>query len=70
MSLDASVWLDPHLSAPRPSRQIVLSGLVADKAGEVGWTLAKSEDTPLAIRDTEPAEEELPQAARAIRADA
>jgi len=70
MSLDASVWLDPHLAAPRPSRQIVLSGLAADKAGEVGWTLAKSEDTPLAIRDTEPAEEELPQAARAIRADA
>lgn len=70
MTLEQSVYLDPRRPDPQRTHQIVLSGLVGDRAGEVGWTLAKTQDTPLAIRDTEPAEEDLPQARRATRAEA
>ena len=39
---------------PRATRQIVLSATVFDYACQLGWTLAKAQDTPAAIRDTQP----------------
>lgn len=51
MSLRPSVYLDEGLPEPRPCRQIVLSATLQDYAMTLGWTLAKSQDTPTAIRD-------------------
>jgi hypothetical protein len=53
MSLEPSVYLQAGRLKPRPTRQIVLSASVVDYACQVGWTLAKAQDTPTAIRDTE-----------------
>lgn len=52
MSLEPSVWLEPGRRAPRPCRQIVLRGTLDDLGTQTSWTLAKAQDTPLAIRDT------------------
>lgn len=51
LSLEASVYLEKGRLQPRPARQIVLSGHVTDLETRIGWTLAKAQDTPLAIRD-------------------
>ena len=51
LSLEPSVYLEKGRLKPRATKQIVLSARVADYATEVGWTLAKAQDTPLAIRD-------------------
>ena len=51
LGLEASVYLEKGRLKPRASKQIVLSARVMDYAAEVGWTLAKAQDTPLAIRD-------------------
>lgn len=51
MSLEPSVYLERKRIKPRASQQIVLSGLATDFETLVGWTLAKAQDTPLAIRD-------------------
>ncbi|MDX5359226.1 MAG: heparinase II/III-family protein, partial [Rhodobacterales bacterium] len=48
-----SVYLEKGRLKPRATKQIVLSARVLDYAAEVGWTLAKAQDTPLAIRDLE-----------------
>ncbi|WP_323040265.1 heparinase II/III family protein [Gemmobacter sp.] len=53
MSLEPSVYLEKGRLKPRATKQIVLSARVLDYATEVGWTLAKAQDTPLAIRDLE-----------------
>lgn len=53
----ASVWLDPARAAPVPARQIVMQAWLDAPEGRIGWTLAKSQDTPVAIRDTTPAAE-------------
>jgi uncharacterized heparinase superfamily protein len=53
MSLENSVYLETGRLKPRASKQIVLTSLVLDYARQVGWTLAKAQDTPAAIRDTE-----------------
>ncbi len=58
LSLDPSVYLERARLRPRPTRQIVLSGLAVDFETRLGWTLAKAQDTPLAIRDL--ASEEMP----------
>lgn len=51
LALEPSAYLEKGRLKPRPTRQILLSArLVADQA-ELGWTLAKAQDTPLAIRD-------------------
>lgn len=60
LTLEPSVWLDATRLAPRPTRQILLSGLIRGEAAQVGWTLAKAEDSPLAIRDTLPGADEAP----------
>lgn len=51
LSLDASVYLQKGRLKPRPTRQIVLSGCAMEIETALGWTLAKAQDTPLAIRD-------------------
>ncbi|MDR5652586.1 heparinase II/III family protein [Ruixingdingia sedimenti] len=51
LSLEPSVYLEKGRLAPRATKQIILSGRVLDYAAQVGWTLAKAQDTPLAIRD-------------------
>lgn len=52
LGLEPSVWLEPGLRAPRPCRQIVLRGQLTGASARINWTLAKSQDTPLVIRDT------------------
>jgi uncharacterized heparinase superfamily protein len=49
--LDASVYLESGRLKPRPTRQIVLSGHAREIETRISWTLAKAQDTPLAIRD-------------------
>ncbi len=51
LSLEPSVYLEQGRLKPRASRQIVLSGRIASNDVQIGWTLAKAQDTPLAIRD-------------------
>ena len=53
MSLEPSVYLEKGRLNPRASKQIVLSGHVDAFDAMIGWTLAKAQDTPLAIRDLE-----------------
>lgn len=53
LGLEPSVYLEKGRLRPRATKQIVLTARVLDYAAEVGWTLAKAQDTPLAIRDLE-----------------
>mgnify|MGYP000499893612 CR=1 FL=1 len=58
LSLEPSVHLEKGRLQPRATRQIVLSGLAGAFETRIGWTLAKAQDTPLAIRDLD--REEMP----------
>jgi uncharacterized heparinase superfamily protein len=58
LTVEPSVYLEKGRLNPRPSKQIVLSGQVEEFDAMIGWTLAKAQDTPLAIRDLE--RDELP----------
>jgi uncharacterized heparinase superfamily protein len=49
--LEPSVFLEKGRLKPRPARQIVLSARAMELETRIGWTLAKAQDTPLAIRD-------------------
>lgn len=60
LSLDPSVYLERTRLRPRPARQIVLSTRAVDFETRLGWTLAKAQDTPLAIRDLATAEMPIP----------
>ncbi|HHX89512.1 MAG TPA: heparinase, partial [Paracoccus sp.] len=51
LSLEPSVYLESGRLAPRPSRQIVIRAAILDHTSQINWTLAKAQDTPLAIRD-------------------
>ena len=51
LTLEPSVYLEKGRPQPRAARQIVLSGLANHFETRIGWTLAKAQDTPLAIRD-------------------
>jgi uncharacterized heparinase superfamily protein len=51
LSVEPSVYLDHRSLAPRATLQIVLAAALTDVACQIDWTLAKSADTPLAIRD-------------------
>ncbi len=53
LSLEPSVYLESGRLSPRAARQIVLSGAAKDHATRIGWTLAKTQDTPSNIRDFE-----------------
>ncbi len=52
LRLEPSVYLESGRLKPRATQQIILSSLVLDYACQLGWTLAKAQDTPAAIRDT------------------
>ena len=60
LSLEPSVYLQKGRLKPRPARQIVLSGRAMAFETPVGWTLAKAQDTPLAIRDLDQGEMPVP----------
>ncbi|MEO6298193.1 MAG: heparinase II/III family protein, partial [Paracoccaceae bacterium] len=51
MSVDPSIYLEKTRLRPRQTLQIVLTARALDFETQVGWTLAKAQDTPLAIRD-------------------
>ncbi len=51
LGLEPSVFLEKGRLRPRGSLQIVLSGHATGFETRIGWTLAKAQDTPLAIRD-------------------
>ncbi|MCU0899617.1 MAG: heparinase II/III family protein [Cypionkella sp.] len=51
LALEPSVYLEKGRIKPRATKQIVLSGFAAEIETRIGWTLAKAQDTPLAIRD-------------------
>ena len=56
LTLEASVYLQKGRLKPRGASQIVLSGRMVSHQTRIGWTLAKAQDTPLAIRDLEMAD--------------
>lgn len=49
--LEASAYLEKGRLKPRATKQIVLSATAGASGAVIGWTLAKAQDTPLAIRD-------------------
>ncbi|MGL5008886.1 MAG: heparinase II/III family protein [Paracoccaceae bacterium] len=51
LSLQPSVYLERGRQKPRATEQIVLESHTADLETRIGWTLAKAQDTPTAIRD-------------------
>lgn len=51
LSLQPSVYLEKTQTEPRAAEQIVLSGRVLDHATRIRWSLAKSDTTPVGIRD-------------------
>lgn len=51
LGLVPSVYLEKGWINPRPARQIVLTCAAVQYETRIGWTLAKAQDTPLAIRD-------------------
>ncbi|WP_417597855.1 heparinase II/III family protein [Pararhodobacter oceanensis] len=51
MSLEPSVYLERGRLAPRPCQQIIIRAAILDESSQINWTLAKAQDTPLAIRD-------------------
>ncbi len=61
LTLEPSVFLETGRLKPRAAKQIVLSAHVLDYACQLGWTLAKAQDTPSAIRDTLRDDDELPK---------
>jgi uncharacterized heparinase superfamily protein len=53
LTLEPTIYLEKTRLRPRESLQIVLSATALDFDTQLGWTLAKAQDTPLAIRDLE-----------------
>lgn len=53
LTLEPSVYLERGRLRPRATKQIILSGHARDTETRIGWTLAKAQDTPTAIRDLE-----------------
>ncbi len=53
LSLQPSVYLEKGRLKPRPTTQVVLAAQARGYETRIGWTLAKAQDTPLAIRDLE-----------------
>ncbi|MFN4157639.1 MAG: heparinase II/III family protein [Gemmobacter sp.] len=53
LALEPSVYLERGRLHPRPARQIVVAGETDGTEVLIGWTLAKAQDSPLAIRDLE-----------------
>lgn len=53
MTLKPSVYLEYGRLRPRATQQVVLSGRAMAYATRIRWSLAKAQDTPLAVRDFE-----------------
>ena len=53
LMLEASVYLEKSRLSPRATKQIVLSGVAMEYSTRVSWSLAKTQDTPTAVRDFE-----------------
>jgi uncharacterized heparinase superfamily protein len=51
LSLEPSIYLEKGRISLRPTRQIILTRQAVEFDTRIGWTLAKAQDTPLAIRD-------------------
>jgi uncharacterized heparinase superfamily protein len=51
LSLEPSVYLERGRLRPRASQQIVLAGRAMSYASRVRWSLAKAQETAIAIRD-------------------
>ncbi|MFZ5964551.1 heparinase II/III family protein [Thalassococcus sp. BH17M4-6] len=51
LTLEASVYLEKGRLRPRASKQIVLSARAMEYATRIRWSLAKAQDTAIAIRD-------------------
>lgn len=51
MGLEPSVYLEYGRLRPRATQQVVLSGRAMSYSTRVRWSLAKAQDTPLAVRD-------------------
>lgn len=51
VDLEPSVYLEKGRLRPRATKQIVLSGIAMEYATRVRWSLAKAQDTALAVRD-------------------
>ncbi len=51
MTLDPSVYLEKGRLQPRATKQVVLSGRAMQYATRVRWSLAKAQETALAVRD-------------------
>ena len=51
LGLEPSVYLEKSRLSPRATKQIVLTGFAMEYATRVSWSLAKTQETPTAIRD-------------------
>ena len=51
LALEPSVYLEKGRLRPRATKQIVLSGRAMEYATRVRWSLAKAQDTAIAVRD-------------------
>ncbi|MEM9579821.1 MAG: heparinase II/III family protein [Pseudomonadota bacterium] len=54
LSLEPSVYLEKGRLQPRATKQIVLSGRAMDYATRIRWSLAKTQDTAVGVRDYTP----------------
>ncbi|MEM9425784.1 MAG: heparinase II/III family protein [Pseudomonadota bacterium] len=53
LDLESSVYLEKSRLSPRATKQVVLSGHAVEYVTRVSWSLAKTQDTPTAVRDYE-----------------
>ena len=59
LSLEPSVYLEKGRLKPRATKQIVLSGRAMEYATRIRWSLAKAQDTAVAVRDLNRDEPEI-----------
>ncbi|WP_239113197.1 heparinase II/III family protein [Shimia biformata] len=51
LALEPSVYLEKSRLKPRATKQVVLSGVALEYATRIRWSLAKAQDSAIAIRD-------------------
>jgi uncharacterized heparinase superfamily protein len=51
LSLEPSVYLEKGRLQPRATKQIVLTGRAMDYATRIRWSLSKTQDTAVGVRD-------------------
>lgn len=51
LSLQSSVYLETGRLRPRSTKQVVLTGRAMSYATRIRWSLAKAQETPIAVRD-------------------